>query len=518
MTAQAVPPDAEKGFNEIKVDIEHIHVHDDPRKWSTARKTSILAIVASASMLATFATNIYSPALNQIKADLHASDTQIASSLSSFILVQGTAPLFWSAVSEILGRKIVYLSSEAIFIVGCIVVGLSKSIGVVIGMRCLQAFGSSAVISIGAGTLADIYEPHERGAMMGIYYAAPLLGPALGPMIGGALTEAFDWRATFYFLAAVCTLSLASFVIFFKDTFRRERSLAYQSALARMEAQRERKRKRGAETPETQTTIAVEDEEHVGDEPKLSEKGLEAQDTKSTKAPAIKLSLRDINPLAPLPRLLKRRNNLLVLFASGLLFAFGYSILYTCSRTFSNFYGYNSLQVGLVLLSYGVGNIAGSIFGGRWSDHTLRRLKAKKGGIGYSEMRLEGTKWAIGILPLSSLAYAWLCQKRVHVAAVCVALFFAGFLSIWIYSSTLAYIVDANVGRSTTAVALNSWFRGVMGFVAAEVAPLMQDGVGDGGMYTIWAGLLVIAGLLIALLLWKGQEWREQDLRREEGQ
>ena len=59
---------------------------------------------------------------------------------------------------------------------------------------------SSAVFSVGAGTLADIYEPHERGTMMGIYYAAPLLGPSMGPLLGGILTQLFNWRATFWFL------------------------------------------------------------------------------------------------------------------------------------------------------------------------------------------------------------------------------------------------------------------------------------------------------------------------------
>ncbi|OJA19748.1 hypothetical protein AZE42_11228, partial [Rhizopogon vesiculosus] len=69
-----------------------------------------------------------------------------------------------------------------------------------IGMRILQGAGSSAIFAIGAGTLADIYEPHQRGTMMGVYYSAPLLGPSLGPIIGGALTQGLSWRAIFWFL------------------------------------------------------------------------------------------------------------------------------------------------------------------------------------------------------------------------------------------------------------------------------------------------------------------------------
>ena len=82
-----------------------------------------------------------------------------------------------------------------------------------IAMRCVQAIGSAAVVSVGAGSLADIFEVHERGQkvgccsfrknpklntklrmekgrcswQLGLFYGMPLLGPSLGPLIGGAL-------------------------------------------------------------------------------------------------------------------------------------------------------------------------------------------------------------------------------------------------------------------------------------------------------------------------------------------
>lgn len=83
------------------------------------------------------------------------------------------------------------------------------------------------------------------------------------------------------------------------------------------------------------------------------------------------------------------------------------------------------------------------------------------------------------------------------------------------YSSTLAYIVDANTGRSSTAVATNSSFRGVFGFVAAEVAVPLQNAMGDGGLYTLWGGLMAIAELLILLVIWKGGKWRETAIAKE---
>lgn len=78
------------------------------------------------------------------------------------------------------------------------------------------------------------------------------------------------------------------------------------------------------------------------------------------------------------------------------------------------------------------------------------------------------------------------------------------------YACTLAYVVDANPGRSSSAVATNSSFRGTLAFVSTMVAVPLQDAVGDGWLYTGFAGLVVVMELLIVLVLRKGVSWREQ--------
>lgn len=112
-----------------------------------------------------------SAAFGQIKKELHATDSQIALSLAIYILVQGNAPLVWSAISEIKGRKIVYIVSMIVsrqrhspsnlsdteyqlFCIGSAISGTARNMNVLIGMRILQATGSSPVLSLGAGTLS----------------------------------------------------------------------------------------------------------------------------------------------------------------------------------------------------------------------------------------------------------------------------------------------------------------------------------------------------------------------------
>jgi len=75
-------------------------------------------------------------------------------------------------------------------------------------------------------------------------------------------------------------------------------------------------------------------------------------------------------------------------------------------------------------------------------------------------------------------------------------------------------MVDANNGRSSSAVAVNTAFRGVFTFVAMEVAIPLQ-GIGDGWLYTIWAGLMLLSGSIAILVWWKGAQWREAGEVRE---
>ena len=132
-------------------------------------------------------------------------------------------------------------------------------------------------------------------APLGIYYAAPLLGPSLGPLLGGAVTTAWNWRATFILLTILGWVALCSF-FFFNDTFRRERSLTYQAAkkhaIERVRRKAERKAARQTGDPEKNVAPVVVDPSTV------------------------KVTLLDLNPLKPIWSILKRKNNLSILFPS----------------------------------------------------------------------------------------------------------------------------------------------------------------------------------------------------------
>jgi len=136
------------------------------------------------------------------------------------------------------------------------------------------------------------------------------------------LTSAFNWRAIFWFLSIVSGLSLLSFVFFFRDTFRRERSLTYQNVI--------NQRRRAA-------ALSCSNEKQSARNDVIDIKNnLKRDATEPHKeivlAVNLNLSLIDVNPLKPLGQVLRRKNNIIVLISAGNEYLFLFSRVYSQLR------------------------------------------------------------------------------------------------------------------------------------------------------------------------------------------
>ena len=145
----------------------------------------------------------------------------------------------------------------------------------------------------------------------------------------------------------------------------------------------------------------------------------------------IKVKFSDINPLTSAGSVIKKPNTFLVTTFTGLLFGVQYSIAYTAALSFAAPpYNYGAFDIGLVLLAFGIGNLIGSIFGGRYSDYIFLKLKERNGGIGQPEMRLKSSLSALWILPPSIVAYAWVVEKGCHIYWCVIVLVICGLSSL----------------------------------------------------------------------------------------
>lgn len=226
-------------------------------------------------------------------------------------------------------------------------------------------------------------------------------------------------------------------------------------------------------------------------------------------------ALSDVSPIGSAVAVLKQPHNIISLLYSGLGFASVYSISYTATRTFSAPpYNFPPILIGVVLLALGIGGMAGSILGGRLSDRALRIEAERKSDIKPApELRIMSVRLPMLLCPPSFVGYAWSAYYKTNIAIPIVCLILLGFSLFWIYSSTLSYLIDSNVGRSSGAVACNSATRGLLAFVASEVAGPLQDSIGDGALYTGWAVLLATGQVALIVVAYKGKQWRDPSWR-----
>ncbi len=126
-------------------------------------------------------------------------------------------------MSDIYGRKKVYIISLIIYLLGAIVTPFSTNIGMFIFFRAVQACGGGAGQTIGAGVIADIFQVSERGTAYGFFNMGGLFGPIIGPSLGGALCEFLGWRSSFYFLCIFAIVLLTTIIFVLPETLRLEK-------------------------------------------------------------------------------------------------------------------------------------------------------------------------------------------------------------------------------------------------------------------------------------------------------
>ncbi len=163
-----------------------------------------LSVVALATFMATMDTGLLSISLPVIVTELHA-DLSLAGWLFLvYALVTAVLYLPCGRLSDLLGRKKVFMIGFLIYGVSTLIAAASTSGTQLIFLRGAQAAGSALVMVNSFALLTTLFPPEERGRAMGLAGGTvSALGYTLGPVIGGILTQAFGWRSIFYLTAAM---------------------------------------------------------------------------------------------------------------------------------------------------------------------------------------------------------------------------------------------------------------------------------------------------------------------------
>ena len=129
--------------------------------------------------------------------------------MTGFLLIYGIAIPFYGRLADRHGARPLFLLGVGVFSVGSLLSALAPDFSLLLGARAVQAIGGAAVPGLGMTLASRAYGPERRGSVLGVIAATIGLGAAIGPLLGGALSEGLGWQSIFLInTAAAATIPI----------------------------------------------------------------------------------------------------------------------------------------------------------------------------------------------------------------------------------------------------------------------------------------------------------------------
>lgn len=461
--------------------------------FTPGMKRWITVMVTVGSFISPVTANIYFPALNPIAEDLGVSIGLVNLTLTTYMIFQGLSPTLFGDFGDRAGRRPAYILAFTIYLFANIGLALQRNYAALMVLRCVQSFGSSGTIALGYALVADIASTAERGRYIGYIGAGINIGPALGPFLGGLLSQYLGWPSLFWFLTIFVAAWLVPWIFTIPETCRNVVG-------------------NGSVPPQSWNFPWIE----YMRKSKTNHQGF-GQTQK----------LRFPNPLRTLVVVFEKEMGLILAINSILYIGFILTAA-TLGTLFKQIYGYNDLQVGLCYLPYGFGSCVAVVGQGYILDWNYRRMAKKLGmvisrrrGDDLSNFPIESARiqpiYPTVMLGVAALiGYGWVLQLETSVAAPLVLVFFIGLLVPSSFNVLNTLIVDLYPQSPATATAANNLVRCLIGAAGAAVIEYVIQGVGRGWTFTILALLIVVCLPGLVMIERKGPGWRKDKRERDE--
>ena len=176
---------------------------------------TVFAGLMLALALAALDQNIVGTALPMIVSDLGGL-SHLSWVVTAFLLTSTTTTPLYGKLSDMYGRKPLFVISILIFLAGSCLCGLSRTMTELVLFRGIQGLGAGGLITLAQTTIADLVAPRERGRYQGLFGAVFAFSSIAGPLLGGFITDWLSWRWIFYVNLPVGTLALCLIVFGFR--------------------------------------------------------------------------------------------------------------------------------------------------------------------------------------------------------------------------------------------------------------------------------------------------------------
>lgn len=473
-------------------DVEEANLKQYSR-FSPWRKISIVTIISYCAFLAPISSTAILIAVPEVGKTFGTNEEIINASNALYLVFMGISSTFWGPVSQVWGRRpvstflkanqplylllIVLFATLQIFIISAILfcgftiaTTLSPDLPSYFVFRVLTAFQGTSFLVVGSSAVGDIYEPRTRATALVWVLSGSMVGPALGPFLGGVVVTFEPWRVVFWLLSAMNGFAAVLVFFFFPETIN------YKSS------------------------------------GELKGQGVGMK---------TKMIWNRINPTRVIVLLFKYINIFNVGLAAGALVWNQYALLTPIRSVINPRFGLKSpIQSGLFYLAPGVGYLAGSFVGGRWVDHCANKCIVERNGERVPEDRLKSSLLhTIFIVPACVLVYGWTLEKEVGgIPVPVIAMFIQGVSQLFCMPSMNTYCLDVMQaqGRSAEVIAGNYVARYVFAALGTGVALPAIEAMGVGWFSTMSAAFSIFTGGLLWLTAIYGPKWRQAVEAKEE--
>lgn len=440
---------------------------ENPRNWSKWRKWIALIVVSSFTFISPVASSMVAPALPQMARDLGSTNTVLTQMmLSIFLLAYAFGPLFLGPLSEVYGRIPVLQLANLFFLIFNLACGFAQTTAQMLVFRFLSGLGGSAPSAIGGGIIADCFRPEERGKAIAVYSAAPLIGPAVGPIAGGFISENTTWRWVFWAVTIATAVVQAVGLIYLQETW----------APKLLEQKTKKLRK------------------ETGNQDLYAE-------VSNTQSPVKKLETSLARPF----RLMFTQP---IIIALALYMAYLYGLVYLVISSFAALWTsgeYYNESVGIGGLHYialGLGYGLGTQITAPLNDYLYKKMCARNGGVGRPEFRIPLMVFPAIFVPVGLFWYGWSAEARLFWimpdigAAILAAATITGFMSIQTYA------IDTYTKFAASAIASIAFLRSLAAFGFPLFAPAMYNALGYGWGNSVLAFVAIAIGVPAPWLFW----------------
>jgi EmrB/QacA subfamily drug resistance transporter len=182
------------------------------RKWWT------LAAVAFGLFMIMLDNTVVNVALPSIRADLGISISQLEWVVNGYALTFGVLLLTGGKLADMLGRRRIFMAGLVIFTISSFFCGFANTEEVLIGARVVQGVGAALMNPATLSIIAATFPPRQRGTAIGIWAGVSALALAIGPLVGGIITEHISWSWIFYINVPIGILGLIAARMFIDES------------------------------------------------------------------------------------------------------------------------------------------------------------------------------------------------------------------------------------------------------------------------------------------------------------